>query len=141
MFTPRHYENNFLFALRWIARILSMFSIGALLLLIFGEVLDPSNLKWEDLGVILLFPLGLLSGLILGWEEEVKGGALAVASVAAFYLVYDLALGGSMRQGAWILLFGIPGLLFLMHGALTSRVRKGESQTAEKKPPARSIRV
>lgn len=131
MFTPRHYENNFLFALRWIARILSMFCIAALLLLIFGEVLDLSNVAWEELGVILLFPLGLLSGLILGWEEEVKGGVLAIASVVAFYLVYDLALGGSMRQGAWILLLGIPGFLFLVHGFVSSRVTKGELPGAE----------
>ena len=123
MFAPRHYENNFLFALRWTARILSVFGIGILLLFIFGEVLDVSKATWKELAIILLFPLGLLSGLILGWEEEVKGGALAVVSVVLFYLVYDVAIGGSMR-GAWVLLFGIPGLLFLIHGLVTSRGRK-----------------
>ena len=140
MFTPRHYENNFLFALRWTARILSMFCIGALLLFIFGEALDLSNITWAELGVILL-PLGLLSGLILGWEEEVKGGALAVANVVAFYLVYDLALGGTMRQGAWILLFGIPGLLFLIHGFVSSRVSRGEMHGAEKRQAAKNSRA
>lgn len=124
MFTPRHYENNFLFALRWMARILSMFCIGVLLLFIFGGGLDLSNVTWEELGVSLLVPLGLLSGLVLAWQEEIKGGALAVASVAAFYLIYDLALGGSMRQGSWILLFGIPGLLFLIHGIAASWITK-----------------
>ena len=141
MFTPRHYENNFLFTLRWTARILSMFCIGVLLLLIFGGVLDLSIVTWEELGVVLLFPLGLLSGLILGCEEEVKGGVLAVASVAAFYLVYDLALGGSMRQGAWILLFGIPGVLFLIHGIASSHATKGELPGNERDQPASNIRA
>jgi hypothetical protein len=116
-----------------------MFCIGILLLFIFSEVLDLSGITWEELGVILLFPLGLLSGLILGWEEEVKGGVLAVASVVAFYLIYDLALGGSMRQGAWILLFGIPGLLFLIHGLLAARVAKADVPGAERQQPARNI--
>ena len=141
MFAPRHYENNFLYTLRWIARILSMFCIGVLLLFVFSEGLNLSNITWEERGVTLLFPLGLLAGLILGWQEEVKGGVLAVVSVAAFYLVYDLALGGSIRQGAWILLFAIPGLLFLLHGFLSSRVTKGELPNAEGQHAAQNIRA
>jgi ABC-type multidrug transport system permease subunit len=124
MFTRRDYENTFLFALRWIARALGVLCIVALLLFISGGVLDLSDVSWEELGVVLIFPLGLLSGLILAWEEEVKGGVLVIVSVVAFYLIYDLALGGSLRQGAWILMFGVPGILFLIHGAASSFMRK-----------------
>ena len=120
MFTPRQHENNLLFILRWTARILSAVSIAMLLLFMFGEGLDLSNVTWEEMGAILLFPLGLIAGLIMGWQEETKGGALAVCSVAAFYFVYGLVLNGSLRQGWWIMIFAIPGFLYLFYGALSS---------------------
>jgi hypothetical protein len=82
--------------------------------------LDFSTSSWKEIGAMLLFPLGLLVGLILGWQEEIKGGALAVGSIAAFYLVYGLALSGSIRQGWWFLIFAIPGFLFLLYGFLSS---------------------
>ena len=87
MFISIQYENNFLFILRWTARILGAISIAVLLLFIFGKGLSLSKVTWEEMGTILLFPLGLITGLILAWQEEIKGGALAVFSVAAFYLV------------------------------------------------------
>ena len=121
MFAPRQHENTFLFLLRWAARTLSAVSIGTILLFIFGEgSLDFSTSSWKEIGAMLLFPLGLLVGLILGWQEEIKGGALAVGSIAAFYLVYGLALSGSIRQGWWFLIFAVPGFLFLLYGLLSS---------------------
>jgi hypothetical protein len=122
MFTTRSGEDNFIIIIRWAARTLGALCIGAMLLFIFSVGPNLMYVGWEDLGVILLFPLGFLTGLILAWQEEIKGGVLAIASVIAFYLLYDLAFGGSMRQGAWILFFAVPGLLFLMHGLLSSRV-------------------
>lgn len=114
----------FLFLLRWTARSLSAVSIGTILLFIFGEgSLDLSGVAWEEIGAMLLFPLGLLVGLILAWQEEIKGGALAVFSIAAFYLVYGLALNGSIRQGWWFLIFAIPGFLFLLYGVLSNSSR------------------
>ncbi len=110
-----------MFLLRWTARTLSAVSIGTILLFIFGEdTLDLSGVAWEELGALLLFPLGLLAGLILGWQEEVKGGALAVGSIAAFYLIYGLVLSGSIRQGWWFLIFAIPGFLFLLYGVIST---------------------
>ncbi|MGB7210567.1 MAG: hypothetical protein WBD27_18070 [Pyrinomonadaceae bacterium] len=90
--------------------------------------MDFSTSSWKEIGAMLLFPLGLLVGLILGWQEEIKGGALAVGSIAAFYLVYGLALSGSIRQGWWFLIFAIPGFLFLLYGLL-SRFRSNTTVT------------
>jgi hypothetical protein len=81
--------------------------------------LDLSAVAWDELGALLLFPLGLLVGLILGWHEEMKGGALAMFSIGAFYLIYGLALNGSINQGWWILIFAVPGFLFLLYGLLS----------------------
>ena len=120
MFAPRQHENNLLFGLRWAARMLSAVSIGSILLLILSDGFNLSRVTWEEMGVLLLFPLGLLVGLILGWEEEAKGGALAVLSVTSFYLAYGLLLKGSFSEGLWILFFLIPGFLLLLYGALLS---------------------
>ena len=100
-----------------------MVSIAILLLFMFGSDVYPSRFTWEEIGVILLMPLGLITGLILGWQEEAKGGALAVFSVAAFYLAYGLALKGSFIEGWWILFFLLPGSLLLLYAALLSSSR------------------
>lgn len=124
MFAQRPHETTLLFLLRWMTRISGAVSIGLILLFVFGENWQFSQLRWEELGTIL-FPLGLVSGLILGWLEEIRGGALAIGSVAAFYVVYGLAFSGSIRQGWGFALFAIPGVLFLIHGLLSRRATAG----------------
>jgi|KBSSwiStaDraftv2_1062776.scaffolds.fasta_scaffold3542243_1 hypothetical protein len=118
MFASRQHENDILFAIRWTAHSLSAVSIGALLLLIFSNRVSLSVLTWEETGLMLLFPVGLVVGLILGWHEEGKGGAIAVFSVAAFYVWYGLMVNRSFIEASWVLLFLIPGLLLLLYGAL-----------------------
>ena len=120
MFAPRQYENGLLFAVRWAARILSVVCIGALLLIVFSRGFNLSGLSWEEMGVVLLFPLGLITGLILGWQEEAKGGALAVFSVAIFFFAYGFVLKESFISGLWVLFFLIPGLALLLYSALLS---------------------
>lgn len=121
MFALRSGETRGLYILRWLARALSVCSIAFILLFVFGENWDVSAVTWEDAGLLLLFPLGFLSGLILGWQEELKGGALAVGSIAALYLVF--ALRSSLPHGWWFLILTVPGVLFLLYGLL--RVRGG----------------
>lgn len=129
MFASRLHENDILFAIRWTAHSLSAVSIGALLLLIFSNRVSLSVMTWEETGLMLLFPVGLVVGLILGWQEERKGGAIAVFSVIAFYLMYGLLLNRSFGEATWVLLFLIPGLLLLLYSAL---VPMGKSKvTAE----------
>lgn len=123
MLTSRENESNFLFGLRWSARVLSAVSIGLILMFIFGEGMDVSIIAWEEMGVLMLFPLGFLIGLILGWQEELKGGALAVGSIAAFYFVYGLILNGSILQGGWFAIVALPGFLFLLYGIFLSASR------------------
>jgi hypothetical protein len=129
MFAQRPHETPFLFLLRWAARITSAVSIALILLFAFGENWQFSDVRWEEWGVVLLFPLGLVSGLILGWQEEIKGGILAVGSVVLFYLVYGLALTGSIGKNWWFALFALPGILYLVHGMLSRRVIGGTSSS------------
>lgn len=116
MFTPRQDETRGLYLLRWAARILSVVSIGAILLFIFSVGIDIAKLTWGEVGVLVLFPLAFLSGLILGWEEELKGGALTMASLGLLLLV----LGGPVAA-IWFPILAIPGLLYLTYGLLWRR--------------------
>jgi hypothetical protein len=118
MFAPRQNESGFMFAVRWTARLLSAISIGALLLIMFSGGTSLSPATWKEVGLLLLFPLGLLIGLVLGWQEERKGGALALLSVASFYLAYGLLLQRPFTEVSWVLLFLAPGLTQLFYGVL-----------------------
>ena len=65
-------------------------------------------------------PIGFLSGLILGWKDELKGGAMTMGSIGALYLV--LLIKGQTHPGWWFLILGMPALLFIIYGLLRGRV-------------------
>ena len=129
MFTPRQHKSAVLYLLRWTARLLSAVFIGLILLFLFGVSFDMSKITWQDIVGLTLFPFGLVAGLILGWKEELKGGSLAVGSVAAFYLIYGYVLSGSFRLGWWFAVFSIPGLLFLTYGLITRHASAQQIRT------------
>ena len=116
MFKLKEYEDKNLFLLRWTARILSVMSVAILLLFIFGEGSHWWNVTLNQMVGLLFFPVGLIVGLIVAWWKEFLGGAIAVGSVAAIYVVYGWLLNGSLAQGWWFLVFAIPGALFLAYG-------------------------
>jgi hypothetical protein len=118
MFATKRDETSGLFLLRWTARVLSAASIGILLLFMFGEAVDVSAITWKEMAGIMLFPLGLIAGLILGWQEEWKGGALAVFCIVAFFFVYGYVLDGRIEKIWWFLAFAFPGVLFILYGIL-----------------------
>jgi hypothetical protein len=98
--------------LRWAARITSLITLGLLAWFMIGEGFDPWKPHARDWTLMIFFPFGLLQGLLLGWPREQLGGAIAVASLAGFYLVH-LAVAGSFPKGAAFLVFTLPGFLFL----------------------------
>jgi hypothetical protein len=116
-------ESAALFILRWLARALSVVSIGLTLLFMFGEAPDPRSLAWKEIIGLLFFPTGFVAGLILGWHREAEGGLTAIACIAGFYLVYGLMFNGSVMQGWWVLIFGIPAFLLLLHDLMTRQLR------------------
>ena len=119
MSSPRANETRLLFFLRWTARITGALSVAMLFLFMFGEESGSwSRITGSQAIGMLFFPLGLMSGLILGWQEEKWGGLVAVVSVAAFYVVYGLILNGSLQLGWWFLVFAGPGFPFLLYGLL-----------------------
>lgn len=94
MFTAKAHEDNFLFILRWAARILGIISVAVLLLFLFGGGESFSSVTLNDAVGLLFFPFGLMIGLILAWQKELLGGAIAVGSVLGFYFIYELLING-----------------------------------------------
>jgi hypothetical protein len=109
--------------LRWAARVGSVISIGILLLFIIGEGFHPAKVAPREWVGLLFFPGGVVAGMIVGWWREGLGGAIAVASLLAFYLVYGFLLSGKFPSGAAFLVFAAPGFLFLTHWLLTRGAR------------------
>ena len=122
MFNRRNYEDENFYMLRLTARVFAVACLALLFLLILGENLDywlkaPLN---ELIGA-LLFPVGLIIGMLVAWRRELLGGAIALGSVAAFYIIYGLILNSILTGlGWWFIFFAIPGALFLAYGIAAS---------------------
>ena len=98
----------------WIARILSLISLGVVLLFIVGEGFNPMTLKPTEWLGFLFFPIGISVGMILAWWKKGIGGSITVGSLIMFYVVH-VATSGKFPQGwAW-LVFAFPGFLFLLN--------------------------
>ena len=118
MFSPRVNEPTYLFGLRWIARVLSVATIGIILLFVFGEGAGWLSVRGQDVVGLIFFPVGLMLGLVLAWRRELSGGIVASGSIVLFYLVYGLAINHNVFQGWAILVLSIPAWLFLLYALL-----------------------
>lgn len=119
MFEHREHENALMFTLRWTARIASVVCLAIIFLFFVGEGIDFNAVKPAEYVGLLFFPIGVMVGLVLGWREEIAGGTIAVASVAAFYLIYGGLISGRLWQGWAFLPFLFPAVIFLIHGFLS----------------------
>lgn len=104
--------------LRWVARVMSLFTMGVVLMFAFGEGV-PAGRDWV---LLAFFPIGLLIGLVIGWRREVLGGAVAVGSMAVFFALLA-AFSGRFPAGPYFAILGLPGLLFLISGLWASAQR------------------
>jgi hypothetical protein len=110
--------------LRWSARVLSIFAVGAVLLFAFGEGLNLSHFTPRELVLFLFFPLGVCLGMILAWRWEGLGGAITVVSLAAFYLA-DRLMSSSFPRGIALAVLASPGFLFVLCRLCACRSSKG----------------
>jgi hypothetical protein len=99
--------------LRWSARVLSILAVGVVLLFAFGEGLNLSHFTAPQLVLFAFFPIGVCLGMALAWRWEGLGGGIAVASLAAFYLV-DRLTSSSFPRGFAFVALAAPGFLFLL---------------------------
>ena len=116
MFKERENETRFEYLLRLIGRAASIVCLAIIFLFFLGEDFEFGKLsagEWIGFG---FFPIGVLIGLVLAWEEELIGGAITLASIAGFYLFYGWFLNSTFRMGWAFLPFIVPGVLFVAYG-------------------------
>jgi hypothetical protein len=111
---------------RWLARLSSVLSIG--LLILFLKDFNPAVVRPREWIGLAFFPVGVILGLGIAWWKEALGGAIALLSVAAFYLIYGWLLRGNVGTVAF-LVFASPAFLFLI-AWLLSRTRGAERKEA-----------
>ena len=104
-------------ALRWVARIWSIASVGLLCTFLVGEGLPPLTV------MAMLFPFGVMLGLVLAWWFERVGGLVAAASILLFYSLHYLN-HGRFPGGYAFMLVSAPSVIFICCGLLSARERK-----------------
>jgi hypothetical protein len=99
--------------IRWVARILSIASIGVMLLFFIGEAdfSQPVRLTPQEWIGVLFFPVGIVVGMIVAWRWEGIGSGIALGSLLAFYL-FELVVSGDLPDGPFFVLFSSPAILF-----------------------------
>jgi len=114
-------------AIRWIARIWSIASVGFVLLIVVGELVyphAPPPSAFRDLVGLFFFPFGTCVGMILAWRWEGVGGGITVGSILAFYAALRV-MDGRFPRGPYFALVAAPGVLFLLSWATAGARKKG----------------
>lgn len=134
MFERRKYEDDNFYMLRLTAVSLAALSLLLLLLLlIFNDGLDFPEMPGTQLIGLAFFPAGLMIGLLLALRRELLGGAVAVGSVAAFYLFSGFLPAGVLAWGWWFVFFAIPGALFIAYGIAVTRADEAVTRKNDSK--------
>ncbi len=118
--------------LRWVARIWSIASVGLLCAFLFGEGPPPLTVT------AMLFPFGVMLGLILAWWFERMGGIIVVVSMVSFYAM-EYFSDGIFPKGYAFILISAPSALFLCSGFL--RARQKNDKNVEQSPRGDSLKV
>jgi hypothetical protein len=99
-------------AIRWIARLWSIVSIGFVLLMFIGSGLEEgftlAQFALPELVGLFFFPCGVCLGMLLAWSWEGLGGGITVGSLLAFYAALTV-MGGRFPRGPWFALVAAPG--------------------------------
>ena len=108
-------------AVRWIAKVCSIVSVGLILSIVVGETLYPhaaSPTVLRDILGLFFLPFGVCLGMVLAWRWEGLGGWITVGSLVAFYVLLRIADGRFPRR-LFFALLAAPGALFLASWAMT----------------------
>ncbi len=102
--------------MRWIARTWGIASTLLLLMFAFG---GREHLQFNNTGetiAFLLFPIGVIAGLVIAWWRELTGGLVTVGCFLLFCLSL-LALSGRY-PGIYFVFFAAPGFLHIASALL-----------------------
>ena len=101
---------------RWTARIASVLSIALVLIFLTGEEFDVSKITPVQWLGFLFFPVGMGTGFIVGWKNDLLGGIISISSLIGFYFIYGLLITGQRPPEFWCIVLALPGFLFLAGG-------------------------
>ncbi|QDT61383.1 hypothetical protein SV7mr_39180 [Stieleria bergensis] len=102
-------------AAKLLARCGSVVSIALLALFVAGSFGNKNLPNLTEAVGLLLFPGGIVAGMVIGWRKEFVGGCITLVSLLAFY-VWCTFFGGGFPTGPYFFLFSLPGLFFLAAG-------------------------
>lgn len=108
--------------LKWLARIISLISIGIILLSLYGEKFEYQIVFASNWMLFAFFPVGVAAGLLIGWRSEGLGGSITVISLISFYIINYIFAGG-FPQGWTIPLVSSPGIAFILYSIFTFNYR------------------
>lgn len=109
-------------AIRWIARIWSVFSVLFILWRFYNSGFHPAMMGGIEWIMFIFYPVGLTAGLIRGWNKDILGGSAAVFSIVAWYLVYFIR-SGTWPAGFFHILVALPGILYILCWLVNRRER------------------
>lgn len=108
--------------IKWTARILSLFCISLILLFAFGESGSGNPPGFREIIGLLLFPTGVVLGLIIAFKKTTLGGLISVFSLLLFYLWHYITTY-SFPTGAAFIAFTAPAVIFLAASFIELRQR------------------
>ena len=106
--------------LRWVARAASLASLSLLAMFATSGGAAPTASEWL---MLAFFPIGVAVGMLVAWRSEIIGGAIAVASLGAFYAIVSLD-ASRPPMGPWFVVFASPALALLACGVMTRVARR-----------------
>jgi hypothetical protein len=109
-------------AIRWIARLLSAFFVGVVILIFIGERFNPLKLSAPEV-VQMIFFWTCCMGMLVGWRWELTGGCIATGAMVLFYIT-EYAITGRFPHGLAFRLLLLAGILFILSSIIRSLRRK-----------------
>jgi hypothetical protein len=103
---------------RWMAKLLTVFIVGLVLLFFIGERFNPLKLKGIEVIQMVFFWTACI-GMLVAWRWQVIGGVLSLGGMIFFFTV-EVAVTGRSPGGFFYLML-VPGVLFLLSGFLRRR--------------------
>lgn len=103
-------------AIKTVARFWSILSIALIMMFVLREGLKFFDLTAKEFIGFLFFPIGLITGFLIAWKNELAGSLLSLISILIFTLL--------MNANWFVVSFALPALLFFIHFMFFTSTKK-----------------
>jgi hypothetical protein len=84
--------------------------------------LESESMNFQQVSMILFFPVGIIIGLITAWWSEGIGGGIVLLSLIGFY-ISSYVYYGVFPEGSHYIEMSSPGILFIFYSIATYNTR------------------